>query len=286
VIHLMGSDRILTRALWSARLDEIWKTPAGAAPPVAQPFAHAGRFDVSAIASLYRGGPFIRRFLENIVSQTMFDRSELIIVDADSPDGEFEEIKRFQERFPNIVYHRAPTRIGIYEAWNIGVGLTRGRCLTNVNLDDLRRRDSFERQFEALEQSGADVVYQNFYYSLDPALSFEEIAAMGFVSELPQVTPTTLTQLNAPHNGPMWRRELHDAVGLFDARFKVVGDWEFWLRCATQGKRFHRIDAPHIAYFLNPDGLSTRPSASALEEHREVWRRYRGLLIEALDELR
>ena len=48
--------------------------------------------------------------------------------------------------YPNIVYKRINYRLGIYDAWNVGVGMARGRYLTNTNLDDLRRVDSIALQ--------------------------------------------------------------------------------------------------------------------------------------------
>ena len=68
-------------------------------------FKHTGEYVVSAIASLYRGKKFpLKTFLDNITSQTIFDRSELLIIDADSPEGEWEMIEDYRRRFPNIVY--------------------------------------------------------------------------------------------------------------------------------------------------------------------------------------
>ena len=64
-----------------------------------QPFRHSGEYVVSAIASLYKGGRYIEQFLENITTQTIFDRSELIIIDADSPEGEEQTIEKYQKNF-------------------------------------------------------------------------------------------------------------------------------------------------------------------------------------------
>ena len=44
---------------------------------------------ISIITSLYKGGEYIKGFLEDIVNQTIFkDKCELIIIDANSPDNE------------------------------------------------------------------------------------------------------------------------------------------------------------------------------------------------------
>lgn len=281
--YMLGTNQILTHELWDDRVKEIQSQPeAPPSDPCAVPFEHSGQYDVSAIASIYKAGRFIERFLENITSQTIFNRSELIIIDADSPDSEAEIIKKYLEQFPNIVYRRIDYRIGIYDAWNIGVEISRGKYLTNTNVDDLRRADSFEIQVKAIEESCADIVYQNVFYSLDPCFSFERVAKVGFVSDMPEITANNLIQFNSPHNAPMWRRGIHSDVGLFDTSFKSAGDWEFWLRCFTNNKIFHRIKTPHVVYYHNPEGVSTRPNSRGTEELEWVRRRYRNMILDDL----
>ena len=88
---------------------------------------------------------------------------------------------------------------------------------------------------------------------------------------------------NNPHNAPMWRRRLHDEIGLFDPGYTSAGDWEFWLRCARAGKTFYKINDPNVLYFANPDGASTRPGGRGALEGGMVLRAHaRGLISEHL----
>ena len=281
---LMGTARTIGLGDWRGRATQV---DAGGAPEVAPPprsapaLRGAPRRLVTAIASLYRGGAFIDEFLDNVSSQSIFrDWCELIVVDAASPDGEADTIRRYMAGFPNIRYVRTPERIGIYEAWNHAIRVSSGELLTNTNLDDLRRRDSFELQASALlELPEADVVYQDVLYSLEPHLPFERVAAFGFRSEVPRVTPAVMLAFNPPHNAPMWRKRLHDELGPFDARYRSAGDYEFWLRCVAAGKVFHRIRTPHVVYYQNPEGISTRADTPGHAETREITARYARRLI-------
>jgi len=275
--HIMGTDKIIKVKEWQKRAASIPQDAQAPSPKIypSLAFPRNGEVLVSAIASLYRGGDYIEQFLENITSQTIFSSCELIIIDADSPENEAEVIASYMKRFPNIVYHRAATRIGIYEAWNEGVRLARGRFLTNTNLDDLRRRDSFERQAEILMKFAfVDVVYQDFYYSFDGKASVEKTALVGVRSEVPIVTPYNLMRSNSPHNAPMWRRELHEDVGMFDASYRSAGDYDFWLRCVVMDKVFYKVNDPHVVYFVNPEGLSTQPNTRGIDEGNRVTREY------------
>jgi len=219
--------------------------------------------------------------MDNITTQTSFDRyCELIIIDAQSPENEAATIKRYLDRYPSIVYRRMTSRIGIYEAWNVGVEMSRGRYLTNTNLDDLRREDSLEIQAGALDAMPfADVIYQDFYTTFDPTLSWEEVAAFGYKSDLPVLTAHNMLHFNSPHSAPMWRKRLHDELGLFDASFKSAGDYEFWMRCLAAGKTFLKVNEPHVIYYQNPKGLSTRADTRGLVEAHMITRKYGHQLI-------
>ena len=281
---IMGTKHHLSLTVWQEKTAKLAVAERGyrsqRSTREQRAFKHSGDYVVSAIASLYKGRPFMEKFLQNITTQTIFDRCELIIVDADSPEGEEEIIAEYQKAYPNIVYKRINYRIGVYDAWNIAVQLARGRYLTNTNVDDLRRSDFFELQAGALDANpSVDVVYQDFFYTLDASLSFDEVARLGFKTELPIITACNLLTFNSLHNAPMWRKAVHKEVGLFDTSYKSAGDWEFWLRCLWKGKKFFKVNIPHVAYYHNPEGLSTRADTSGLAEAKQILRRYSRRLI-------
>lgn len=282
-VHPMGTDKPISIAEWHERKNTIGGSAARKTAKTYPSLTLGNRSKVlvSAIASLYRGGEFIDQFLRNITSQTIFESCcELVIIDAASPENESAVIASYMKRFPNIVYHRTSTRIGIYEAWNLGIEKARGLYVTNTNLDDLRRQDSFERQAEILEKFPfVDVVYQDFYYSFDGKVGFDEAAAIDARSNVPIITPYNLMRFNSPHNAPMWRRALHGDVGLFDASFKSAGDYDFWIRCVRASKVFYKVNDPHVAYFVNPKGVSTQPDTRGIDEGKRITRGHaRGII--------
>ena len=281
---IMGTSHTLTLAEWQTKtMDTEGLAEVRQALRPVTPFhikADAG-VRVSAITSVYLGGDFIEQFMDNMTSQTCFDKHcELLIIDADSPENEADTIEHYLRDHPNIHYRRMNSCIGIYEAWNIAVAMAKGDYLTNANLDDLRREDSFEIQAGVLDEFPfVDVVYQDFYYSFDPRLSWEEVAAFGYKSTLPVITHHNMLYFNSPHNAPMWRKSLHDELGLFDASYKSAGDYEFWLRCLTADKMFFKVNEPHVVYYQNPKGLSTRADTRGIVEAKAISRKYAPLLI-------
>ncbi|MBU67205.1 MAG: hypothetical protein CL858_17380 [Cupriavidus sp.] len=282
--YLYGRNEFIDLAGWKKR-----KAAAGALISCSQQQTMVGRFPyikcsnkplVSIITSLYKGGNFIENFMKNITGQSIFDECELIIIDADSPEQEHQVIGRYQERFKNIVYKRLNYRIGIYDAWNLGVQHASGRYCTNANLDDCRAFDSLEVQASTLNAlSFVDIVYQDIYYSFDPDLPFEDIQALGFKTDLPIVSRYNLLEFNMPHNGPMWRRTLHDDIGMFNNDYKSAADFEFWMRCAIAEKCFYKINRSTVAYYVNPKGLSTNADTRGITEANDTTRRLNRRLI-------
>ena len=230
---------------------------------------------VSIITSLYKGEKFIKHFMKNITAQTIFDSCELIIIDANSPENEYEVIQEYMKDHQNIHYIRTDEVIGIYDAWNLGVKESKGKFLTNANLDDLRSFDCLEKQAIALlKAEDFDVVYQDVYYTFTPNLPFDVIAKCGVRSKLPMATKANMLQFNSPHNAPMWRKLLHKKVGLFNTRYKSAGDYELWLRAMLNGSKFLKIEEPLAAYYNNPFGISTRSETSGVKEAIEIQRIY------------
>jgi hypothetical protein len=71
---------------------------------------------------------------------------------------------------------------------------------------------------------------------------------------------------NPPHNAPMWRRRVHDEVGLFDETFRSAGDFDLWVRAFIKGSKFLKMGEIHASYYFNPDGISTTVGGASLDE--------------------
>ncbi|MCJ2043554.1 glycosyltransferase [Methylobacterium sp. J-078] len=234
---------------------------------------------VSVIVSMYNGLPYMESFLNNMLSQTIFEECEIIIIDACSPQGEYDSFHHIIEKHKNIKYNRLKSRIGIYEAWNIGIDIATAPYITNANLDDQRHSKSFQIQASILDNIPfVDVVYQDFYYTFEPNIDFRTIARIGIKSHLPIISKNNIMSFNSPHNAPMWRRNIHFDIGMFDASFKSAGDYDFWIRCLNAGKTFYKINDPHVAYYVNPLGLSTSPDTVGVKEANVISKRMNKLI--------
>jgi glycosyltransferase involved in cell wall biosynthesis len=234
---------------------------------------------VSIITSVYDGDEYIRPFLEDITRQSIFkDKCELILINANSPGNEEEVIQEYLEKYPdNIVYKRLEEDPGIYGVWNIGVEMSTGEYLTNANLDDRKAINSLEMHAKELyANDDVDLVYADMLITDKPNETFENNSSEGRRYNFPRFSLSNLKITNMPHAAPMWRKSYHNRYGKFDAKYRSAGDWEMWLRGASQGSTFKKIDSILGLYYYNPTGISTNPDNfdSKKQEEAEVFQKY------------
>lgn len=244
-------------------------------PTVGQKAATDGRKDmlVTAIVSAYNSEDHLAGCLEDLEAQTIASRLEIIVVDSGSRQNEQAVVERFQEQYSNIRYIRTEQRETIYAAWNRAIRVARGRYITNANTDDRHRRDALERLAAVLE-SHRDValVYADSAVTKQSNASFESATREGYF-RWPDFDANKLFEVCYVGPQPMWRRELHDRYGEFDASFEVAGDYEFWLRIATR-EAFRHIPEALGLYLTSEQGMERRHPQLCGEESERARARH------------
>ncbi len=227
---------------------------------------------ISAIISTYNGERFMRACLEDLEAQTIASRMEILVIDSGSPQNERAVVEEFQQRFANIRYVRTE-RETIYAAWNRGVEMARGKYLTNANTDDRHRPDALAKMVAALEArpdcalAYADVaICENVH----PDNGYPEIR--GYF-RWPEFDAQLLFRGCYMGPQPVWRRDVHQGHGLFDATMKSAGDYEFWLRLALTEKFLHVPEVLGI-YWDTPDSAGQMNPQLTRNEADEARRRY------------
>jgi hypothetical protein len=229
------------------------------------------------ITSLYNSDNYIEMFLDNLISQDSFNVFEFHLVLVQPSEKVTRLVFEASTRFTNVRFKIIGERIGIYQAWNISIGETSAPLITNANDDDIRKKDSIIHQVNMLERyEWIDVLYQDVFLSYDYSTDWEALELIGNKVKMNHVTYAglILSGLNYPHHAPMWRRSLHEELGLFDEAFKSAGDYEFWVRCASKNKTFFKSSYTHAGYFLNPNGISTGTDSLGARELAEIQKKY------------
>lgn len=242
---------------------------------------------ISVITSVYDGVEYLPGYFEDIKRQTLFERSEFILIHPKTSTGFVEEEKIIlaeMDKCPgNVKYRQLETDPGLYGCWNEAIGMSTGGLITNWNLDDRRAAKNFEKCARELYfDESLDCVYYDWVITNVSNETFEKNSSAGKRYNFPQYSFEVMKMMNVAHAGQFYRKSVFDRHGLFDAKYKSAGDWEMNLRIAQKGCKFKKMEDVLGVYYFSPKGISTNPANNKWkrEEEREVFKRYKELKVE------
>ena len=226
---------------------------------------------ISAIVSTYASDRFLRGCLDDLLSQTIADQLEIIVVNSGSPENERTIVNEYLDSHDNIVSVHTPFRETVYQAWNRGVLMARGDFLTSANTDDRHRHDALEVMSNTLSNNpDAILTYAGYYVTEEENETFEESTKNHRKSYLrPEYDRRLMLQGECfPGPQPLWRKSAHQQFGLFSESLVSAGDLEFWLRIS---EKYDFLRIPEIlgTYLTHPGSIEHRDeSLSKAEAHK------------------
>lgn len=235
---------------------------------------------ISIITSVYKADGFIEQFLQEVVQQTIFNQCELILINADSPENEEGIIQKYMDTYSNIRYIKLEKDPGLYAVWNIGIQMAQGVYITNLNVDDRINYQCYEVFSTYLDNNKEiDLVYAPYLITHKSNETFDKNSSVTEVN-IPEFSIEN-SKIPLPSFFPLWKKSVHEKIGYFDETFKVVGDWEFWLRMVSSGMLFKKVSKILGLYYCNPQGLSTikdkERQKNHMQERIKVFEKYKHL---------
>lgn len=207
----------------------------------------------------------LQNTIDSVVPQT-FQDFEWIVIDGGSTDGSRELIEQYAEHF---AYWVSEPDKGIYNAMNKGIKVAKGEYLQFLNSGDwLCDETSLERSLS--RNVTADVLYGDLY-----------LYENGVRRE--SVYPESLSlrvfyRSSLGHPASFIRRELFQN-NLYNEEYKIVSDWEFFLKQALCNKRFEHINE-FVACF-DMSGISSTNNELVSVERNKVIAKYFPKMLKA-----
>ena len=84
---------------------------------------------LTVLVSCYNSGEWLENRILNLLQSTHADKTEIVCINANSPDPRDDEIPK---RHP-VTYLKLEERVGVYEAWNYAIQRTQSDYITNAN---------------------------------------------------------------------------------------------------------------------------------------------------------
>jgi glycosyltransferase involved in cell wall biosynthesis len=212
---------------------------------------------VSVIIPAYNVTAYISEALDSVCAQNFRD-FEIIVINDGCPDTA--NLERVLTPYQNRIRYLKQENRGLAGARNTGIRATTAPLIALLDADDLWEPEYLETHVKMLsERPEIDLVYPNAYI-----FAKERVPSRTILDTLPRWGDPIFRNLVLRECyvfvSVTARREAMIRAGLFDENFRVVEDFDLWLRMLLAGSRFATHTRPLAWYRRSrPDSLSQDP---------------------------
>lgn len=231
---------------------------------------------ISIIVASFNQEKYLNECLTSVFNQS-YSNWECIIVDDCSSDTSVviaEKWQSFDSRFRVI---KLPTNKGVSVARNRGLGESKGDYFQFLDADDLIEKNKISNQVPFCTNDLIPVSGNRYFYHQEGEAKQRIIGKNGALPEVPitmwdQVDVLELFKTKNPFvvTAPLYPRSVLERVGMLNEDLRAFEDWEFNIRCALAGYKFH-----HVGYAEKAQALIRLHSTSMTTNRSEMLKRRR-----------
>jgi len=213
---------------------------------------------ISVITSLYNCTKYLQGYFDAVDKIENKTECEFILLHNAPQKEELEIIEQKINGKPWFRHIIINKREGLYFTWNRGIQLSQGTYCAVWNVDDIRFPDSLFLQAKNLEENPNSGLVIGDIYGTD---TYGKGSDRYYNNEHIIKNQNELYRSCIITCFPMWKREIHEAIGFFDEQFICAGDFDFQIRVA---RRYE------VEYVNKPLGIyleNTRSKLSNNEMH-------------------
>jgi glycosyltransferase involved in cell wall biosynthesis len=217
---------------------------------------------VTIITVTFNSEKTVENTIRSVLSQKHNDK-EYIIIDGGSTDSTVSIINKYKTKINKIVVEKDK---GVYDAINKGINLSKGSIISILHSDD---------------------IYKNAFVLSDVVKKFnynqKTLILIGDTSYLPKKYFFLNRYYSAsffnhwmmrlgyspPHPSTFIRKSVYTKYGLYKHRYKIAGDFEFFLRVLFN-KRLSHILVKKCYVLMSPGGVSDRGMKSYFKTSLEI----------------
>lgn len=225
---------------------------------------------VSVITVCYNAEEFIENAINSVLKQA-YENLEYIVIDGASTDNTVSIINKYKSR---IAFFLSELDNGMYEAMNKGIKAATGDILYFLNSDDVFYDEYVVQNVVKIFETNSDteLVY-------GPILIKDPDTNEVFIQAHDYITKSYFIYGAICQQGIFYKASTFKKCGLFDDKYKIVGDYEWVLRAFYKYNIKREYYRGIIAIFRN-GGVSDPNKLSNLHynERRKVVKDYFNIL--------
>lgn len=204
----------------------------------------------------------IERTLKSVLNQS-FKNYEYIIVDGGSTDGTVEILQRYEPLFEGRMRWKSEPDNGLYNAFNKGIIQSRGQYCWNVNSDDYIEPEALTHIASIINK----VESENTIILCGMYIDQENGRKNIYSCTKEKIQKIYKRNWMIPHPSTIIPLEIYNKYGLYDERFKICADKDWFHRVFKNGAKFTFSEIPIITFTLG--GIST--SRQYRKEVKDNW---------------
>lgn len=184
----------------------------------------------------------IERTLKSVLNQGFKDY-EYLIIDGGSTDGTLDIIRRYEPLFEGRMMWVSEPDKGLYDAFNKGILRSKGRYCWNVNSDDYVETDAFQTLYDFSKDFPEDDLP-----CIVGLMRFVSRDGTKVISITPCVTQKSLDKeyhcdgMGLNHPATVVPRSMYAYIGLYDIRFRISADIDWFNRAYAAGMKIIGIN--------------------------------------------
>lgn len=195
----------------------------------------------------------LKQTIKSVIDQT-YKLVDFIVIDGASTDGSKQVIEASRDKL-SVALSEPDT--GIYNAMNKGIQLAKGDYLLFLNSGDKLLNNDVLTNIAPLLNS-ADVISGNIVIEDENGITHQCLSQ-------DDISWRYFSAMSLYHQATFVSKKTFETYGNYDERFKLGGDYEFFIRIFFKYNASYRHIAEFISYFKS-DGISNNSAYAELNK--------------------
>ncbi|WP_075876722.1 CDP-glycerol glycerophosphotransferase family protein [Merdibacter massiliensis] len=210
---------------------------------------------VSIIVPVYNGEDFFEKSLHSLLSQTILQDLEIIIINDGSSDDTQKIIDEYQILYPDIIKSKTVENGGAGKARNYALDLAEGEYIGFVDSDDFISNTMYEKLYRAAIDTASDIVVCGYYVATNRTLRAYQKGYMDNYGKSVYDDPDIFVN-GVPYLwNKIFKRDLIEINHIRFKNFRIFEDLEFTYKLFFLANRISKVDEP-LYYYMKWNSLS------------------------------